>query len=118
MGKVAYTLDAEAERARSLEAVRKADLRSGDCVLVTTQNSCYTIRVLGEGCYWIWGGWFDRRGISPQLVGINGCTWGGSSIKMDIIAACGLHLEFANTVLTTRIRHIRVIRGEPTISSN
>jgi hypothetical protein len=115
---IANTLDAEAEQVRSLEAVRKTDLRCGDCVLVTTQNSRYTIWVLGEGRYWIWGGWFDRRGISPQRVGINGCTWGGSSIKVDIVAACGLHLEFANTVLTTRIRHIRVIRTEAPLSRN
>ena len=115
---IAYTLETEAERSRSLEAVRKSDLRSGDCLLVTTQNSRYTIWVLGDGCYRIWGGWFDRRGISPQRVGINGCTWGGSALKMDIVAACGLHLEFANTVLTTRIRNIRVIRGQATLSRN
>lgn len=83
----------------------------GDRVLVMTRNSLYTIWVLGDGRYWVWGGWFDRQGISPQRVAINGCTWGGTAIKHDIVAARGLRLEFGNTVLTTRIEQIRVIRA-------
>jgi hypothetical protein len=49
---------------------------------------------------------------------INGCTWGGSAIKQDILAARGLHLEFGNTVRTTRIREIRVILAETQPSLN
>ncbi len=107
-----HTLETLVEQAQSLEEVRKRDLYWGDRVLVTTRNSLYTIWVLGDGRYWVWGGWFDRQGESPQTVSINGCTWGGSAIKHDIIAAPGLRLEFGNRVLTTRIRQVRVIRAQ------
>lgn len=106
------TLEARVEQGRSLEEIRKDDLGIGDRVLVMTRNSLYTIWVLGDGRYWVWGGWFDRQGISPQRVAINGCTWGGTAIKHDIVAARGLRLEFGNTVLTTRIERIRVIRAQ------
>jgi hypothetical protein len=106
------TLERVVEKARALDdEVRKEELRVGDRLLVTTMNSRYTIWVLGDGHYWIWGGWFDRQKISPQRVSINGCTWGGSAIKRDIVAAPGLRMEFGNSVLTTRIRAVQVIRA-------
>jgi len=117
MPHIAHTLENAVEEARSLEQVRKTDLRGGDCVLVATRNSLYRIWVLEDGSYWVWGGWFDRTG-SPGRVAINGCTWGGTAIKRDIVAACGLRLEFGNSVLTTRIRHIRVIRSEAQLCVN
>ncbi len=95
-----------------LEPVRKRDLLCGDWVLVTTKNSVYSICVLGGDLYSISGGWFDREGVSPQKTTINGCTWGGSAINLDLVAALGLFLEFGNQVLTTRIQHVRVIRSE------
>lgn len=118
MPEIPHTLEAIVEHARSLDEVRKKDLRSGDRVLVTTRNSVYTIWVLDEGVYWVWGGWFDRQGISPHRVAINGCTWGGSAIKHDIVAACGLFLEFGNWVLTTRIQQIRLIPAGTQTFSN
>lgn len=108
---VAETLEAIIDQARSLDEIRKNDLRCGDRVMVTTRNSLYTLWALGDGHFWVWGGWFDRQGLSPQRVSINGCTWGGSAIKQDIIAAHGLCLEFGNRVLTTRIRQVRLIRA-------
>ena len=106
------TLERVVEKARALDdEVRKEELHVGDRLLVTTMNSRYTIWVLGDGHYWIWGGWFDRQKISPQRVGINGCTWGGSAIKRDIVAAPGLRMEFGNSVLTTRIQAVKVIRA-------
>jgi hypothetical protein len=106
------TLERVVEKARALDdEVRKEELRVGDRLLVTTVNSRYTIWVLGDGHYWIWGGWFDRQKISPQRVSINGCTWGGSAIKRDIVAAPGLRMEFGNSVLTTRIQAVQVIRA-------
>jgi hypothetical protein len=62
--------------------------------------------------YRVSGGWFDRKHMSPLKLGINGCTWGGSAIKVDVVAACGLHLEFGNRVLTSRIERLRVIPAE------
>jgi hypothetical protein len=92
------------------EALPKADLQSGDCVLVITENSVYCIRVLEGATYSISGGWFDRQGLSPITTSIAGCTWGGSAIKRDIVAALGLRLEFGNRVVTSRIREVQVIR--------
>ena len=109
MLQTAPTLESRVESARTLEAVRKADLRSGDWVLVTTRNSVYLLCVLDDGRYSVSGGWFDRQGRSPQTITINGCTWGGSAIKSDVVAARGLFLEFGNRVVTTRIRDVRVV---------
>ncbi len=118
MDYIPNTLAAAVEQARCLEEVRKEELCPGDRVLVTTRNSLYTIWVLGDGRYWVWGGWFDRQGNSPHRVAINGCTWGGTAIKHDIVAACGLRLEFGNRVLTTRIQQVCVIRAQAQYSSN
>ena len=55
-------------------------------------------------------GWFDRHGDGPSVVTVNGCTYGGSLIRHDVVAAPGLFLEFGNRVSTTRIREVRVAR--------
>jgi hypothetical protein len=104
------TLGAIVDSTAQLKAVSKADLELGDQLLVTTKNSIYSIHVLQEGVYSVSGGWFDRRGLSPSKVTINGCTWGGRTIKLDIVAACGLHLEFGNQVVTSRITKYQIIR--------
>jgi len=93
-----------------LEQVSKGDLQFGDLVLITTRNSLYSVQVLDAGVYIISGGWFDRKGVSPIRTVIRGCTLGGSTIKMDTLAACGLRLEFSNRVVTTPIRKVCVIR--------
>src|SRR5262252_2453256 len=103
MTEVARTLESAVDDARALDAVRKTDIHNGDRVVVITRNSRYTIWALGNGLFWVWGGWFELQRSSPAIVTINGCTWGGSAIKGDIIAACGLRLEFGNTLLTTPI---------------
>jgi len=113
---ILQTLEAITNHARILKEVRKRDLRSGD-LMVRTKNSLYTLSVLGDRDFLVWGGWFDRQGTSPQRVSINGCTWGGSAIKLDIIAALGLRLEFSSGVLTTPIRHFRLIRAAYTKST-
>ena len=86
--------------------VRKDDIHAGDWVLVKTCNSMYTLRMLGDNEYLVSGGWFDRKGMSPFRTKIIGCTWGGSAIKMDTVAACGLCLEFGNRVTTSPIQTI------------
>jgi hypothetical protein len=115
---IAQTLVIRVKQARSLEVLRKKDLRAGDRVLVTTRNSLYKIWVLSVGVYRVSGGWFHLQCMPPQKMAINGCTWGGSAIKMDILAARGLRLEFGNTVLTIRIKQIRVIPAEAQPSLN
>ncbi|HEY3202156.1 MAG TPA: hypothetical protein VGL03_00720 [Thermoanaerobaculia bacterium] len=104
------TVSAEVVQAGRCQSVRKADLRRGDRLLVATENSVYSIEPLEGSIYRICGGWFDRQGLSPVQTSIAGCTWGGSVIKNDVAAACGLHLEFGNRVITSRIREVHVIR--------
>lgn len=105
------TLEGRVEHARRMDQVYKRELGAGDWVLVTTRNSVYSICVMGDDQYWVSGGWFERKGRSPRMIAINGCTWGGSAIKSDVVAAPGLFLEFSNMVLTTRIQNVRIIRA-------
>lgn len=99
------------EQTRCSESVPRSELQRGDCVIVTTENSIYVIRVLDASNYSISGGWFDRQGLSPAQTSIAGCTWGGSAIKRDTVATCGLRLEFGNRVVTSRIRQILLVRA-------
>ena len=108
----ARTVDAITRVAATMESVRKTDLRPGDRLLVATTNSFYAIGLAGDSLYSISGGWFDRQGIGPVKMSIAGCTWGGSAIHRDIVAARGLRLEFGNRVVTSTIRQVRVIRRE------
>jgi hypothetical protein len=91
------------------QAVSRADLQMGDMVLVQTRNSTYALRALGPDHFAVSGGWFETHGGSPQVAQVNGCTWGGSAIRCDLVASPGLFLEFANGVKTTRIRSVKVI---------
>jgi len=104
------TVDAILQQVGRFEALRKGDLQRGDRVLVSTENSLYRIHVEEDGSYSISGGWFDRNGLSPATTSIAGCTWGGTAIKRDLVAARGLRLEFGNRVVTSTIREVRVIR--------
>ncbi len=106
------TLGAIVDQADQLELVLKEDLYFGDWVRVTTLDAIYSIHVLEGGLYAVSGGWFDRQGLSPCKTTINGCTWGGSAIKVDIVAALGLHLEFGNRLLSSPIQKVEVIRFE------
>jgi hypothetical protein len=89
-----------------LQVIPKQNLGRGDCLIVRTRHSVYTIRVLGNNSVAVSGGWFDRLSPSPVTVRINGCSWGGSIIKIDIAAACGLCLEFSNRVITSPVEQI------------
>jgi len=92
--------------AGELRHIPKRSLGSGDCLIVRTRHSTYTLRVLGNKSVSVSGGWFDRAGTSPVTVRITGCSWGGSIIKIDTAAACGLCLEFSNRVITSPVEQI------------
>ena len=94
------------EESETLNQIHKSSLKVGDTIILKTINSFYLIKVLEEEQYVVSGGWFDKTYSSPVTTTINGCTWGGSVIKNDIVAACGLHLEFGNKVVTSRITEI------------
>ena len=106
------TLGAIVENADQLKAVYKDDLEFGDLLVVTTRNSTYSIHIFEGNLYTVTGGWFDIHGLSPINIGIKGCTWGGRAIKEAILAACGLHLEFENNVVTSRILKFQIIRDQ------
>jgi hypothetical protein len=111
------TLSGILRHAETNGVVRKAELRQGDCVVVSTENSVYAISVEGNSTYRVRGGWFDRQGTTPVETSINGCTWGGMVIQTGIVAGLGLRLEFSNRVVTSPIREFRVVRADPDAQS-
>ena len=95
-----------------IKHISKDSLNQWDYLLVKTNNSSYKIRKVDDKLYEISGGWFDKKGLSPSKMIIRGCTWGGSVIHINMLAACGLCLEFGNNVITSPINQIIVIRGK------
>ena len=94
------------ETTSDLPQVYKHQVKQGDQVYLKTINSVYVIKVIDEGEYLVSGGWFDRQNLSPHRINIRGCTWGGSAIKTDIIAAPGLCIEFGNNLITSKINKV------------
>jgi hypothetical protein len=95
-----------------IKHISKDSLKLWDYLLVNTGNSSYTIKKVGDNLYEISGGWFDKNGLSPSTVTIRGCTWGGSIIHINMLAACGLSMEFGNNVITSPVKQVFVIRAE------
>ena len=98
--------------ATSVRQVHKSDLKAGDHLYIVTENSRYHVRSADAGWYVVSGGWFDHKGIGPLRIKIAGCTWGGSVIKVDVVAAVGLSVEFGNRVTTSPIQKIILIPRE------
>jgi len=101
-----YTLIDFVNDSQTRNQLHKSSLKVGDTIILKTINSVYLIKVLEEEQYTVSGGWFEKNNLSPVTLTIRGCTWGGSVIKNDIVAACGLHLEFGNKVVTSIIKKI------------
>lgn len=101
-----YILSDIVEESQTLNQIHKSSLKAGDTIILKTNNSVYLIKVQEQEQYAVSGGWFDENHLSPVTTTINGCTWGGSIIKNDIVASCGLHLEFGNKVVTSKIKKI------------
>jgi hypothetical protein len=112
------TLTAMAEVAGIDGAIRRHELGFGDRLVVKTRNSTYSMIALGDGTFAVSGGWFDHKGLSPATIGVNGCTFGGTAIRHDVVAGRGLFLEFENNVRTTRILGIRVEPRRPASELN
>ena len=88
------------------------NLRKGDVVTLQTQNTTYTIKVLGEKNYTIEG--HAKYCPKPVKVHIAGSTWGGSMLKMEYIGR-NMHLEFhvdghPGAITTTAIKRLEVER--------
>ena len=111
MAQWGVTLESILQASDQLKEVGKEELRPGDWVLAKTRNSTYRIRALGDGFYEVSGGWFDRHRMSSSKMRIHGCTWGSRTIKTEIVAACGMSIEFSNRITTSSIRAVAVIPG-------
>jgi len=101
-----YDLSAMTSAASSARGVSRLDIQPGDVLIVKTRNSVYAVRVLAESSFSVTGGWFDRKFGAPYRTTIAGCTWGGTVLKRDLVAACGMHLEFGNRVVTSAIQKV------------
>lgn len=100
------SLDAMLRHLGASYGVLRRDLGPEDELTVRTRNSTYRIRRAGVSCFEVHGGWFDRQPRFRRRVEIVGCTWGGSAVCADLLAAPGLFLEFGNSVRTTRIQQV------------
>jgi hypothetical protein len=90
--------------------LKKTEICPGDLVILKTRNSRYELRALGDDEFEVSGGWFDRKGLPGIMLTVRGCSLGGSMLKIDVIAACGLCTEFANSLVTTPVKSFAVLR--------
>lgn len=104
LGKIVHISD-------KIKQVSKKSLKRQDYLLVKTLNSLYKIQKIEDNLYEISGGWFDKKGISPSRMNIRGCTWGGSIIHINMLAACGLCVEFSNNVITSPVSQVIIIKA-------
>jgi len=107
---IGYELSDFVNAVEHMTLVYRKDLSFGDTVHVRTLNSLYIIQVWGKDVYGVTGGWFDRHGYSMKKIKINGCTWGGSAIKQDVVAGRGLCLEFSGGLRTSWIVDVAIVR--------
>ena len=105
------TLDRLTQHARVVEGVWAREVEPGDWVIVTTENSVYSMLTVGDGTYYVAGGWFTSGTGESTRVKVTGCTWGGTAICTSIVAARGMFIEFGNGVRTSRIRDARLLRA-------
>lgn len=98
------------KQVQKLPALYKSEVEIGDYILVKTRNSIYKLRALKESEYLVSGGRFDRQKQSPICTTVTGCGLGSAFVKIDLIAACGLRIEFGNRVITGTISSYVVFR--------
>ena len=113
-GRLCRTMDSIVGELERLPMIHKRDLLAGDQLIVTTANSVYSLRFTESRTFAVNGGWFDREAASPVLIGINGCTWGGSIIMTGVVVGIGLCIEFANGVVTSPVCDARLLRCKRT----
>ena len=112
MAKHGYSLSNVVNNSDKIKCVTKDGLGQWDYLFVKTQNSTYTIQKIEEKLFSVSGGWFDKKGLSPMNIYIRGCTFGGSILHINMLAACGLCLEFSNNLITSPVSQIIVIKAK------
>lgn len=100
------------KQVNELPALYKSEISVGDHVQVKTQNSTYSLKVLEDNKFRVEGGRFDRQKLSPFEISITGCGLGGAFVKTDLVAACGLSIEFANRVITSTVISFALFKNE------
>jgi hypothetical protein len=85
-------------------------VQPGDWIVARTKNSTYVLAVMPDGTFRVSGGWFSAERAEERPVRVVGCTWGGSAILGQMIAAPGMCIEFDNGVHTTRVWDVRILR--------
>ena len=93
-----------------LKRVAKAEVNPGDELRATTTNSTYHIRAAGFDSFVVSGGWFAKQQQTRKNVGIWGCSWGDGPVDVNIIAALGMCIQYANGLITIEIKRIRIKR--------
>lgn len=102
----AHSLANLTEHASRVEGVRRDEMCVGDVLLMYTQNSVYSARLLVNGMFLVSGGWFSLNGSQELVLGISGCTWGGKCILTDLVASPGMRVEFSNRVVTSLVKRV------------
>jgi hypothetical protein len=105
------TLTGIAQTSHLFPQVRKDEVSRGDWVIIRTVKSEYRLRALGNGLFEASGGWFDKKGCAPMTIGVAGATWGGSAIMPQVLAACGMRVEFRNRLVTSPVKSIIIFRN-------
>ena len=106
---LAPTLDRLTQSVHLFPQVRKDEVNTGDWIIIRTVKSTYTLHALGGGLFDASGGWFDKKGYSPMRISVNGATWGGSAIMPQVLAACGMSIEFRNKLKTSPVQSIVIV---------
>lgn len=89
----------------------KNEISTGDRIIVKTMNSMYTLTAVDAKQFQVSGGYFEKRQSGPVKTTVTGCGWGGSSVKFDAIAVCGLRLEFGNRIVTSTITAFAIFKA-------
>jgi len=106
---VAPSPQANASRVRQPRRLQRSDVEPGDTIVLTTQNSVYTVRLMEDGTVLVSGGWFDRTGRLTTMTTIEGCTGDGLLLDPSLLAVLGMHVHFGE-VVTSPIKKVYVVR--------
>lgn len=94
-----------------VRGVMREEFGPDDRLVVYTRNSVYELRRVDDTRFEVSGGWFERMAGRPAVLTVTGCTWGGSAVRRDLLAGCGMRMEFGNRVLTSVIRRVVLYPG-------
>lgn len=92
-------------------ALLKDEISPGDRIIVKTMNSDYVLTAGHGQQFRVSGGYFKKSPSGPVKTTVTGCSWGGSFMKFDAIAVCGLRMEFGNRIITSTIFSFAIFKA-------